>query len=142
MRIERSKLRLEKIEPNLPPPGLFDRVPMADPNLPETFFEDAVKGGDQLFYLVNTETGQKLVLTCFRFDEVRHEIELLATQSLVQGYRFTVDCLPIAEEKARELGAKSLRIATLRPGLIGLCEKQGYRIAEVILRKDLTPTTK
>ncbi len=139
MRIQPSSLTLEKLKSYLPEPGLFDQVPMDDPHLKPTFFEDAVRNGAELYHLVEKDTGKIILITCFQWDDQRDEFELLATQSYDSKFSVTKDALPVAEQTAMIQGAKSMRIATLRPGLIKLCVESGYRIAEVILRKDLTP---
>lgn len=137
MKLTTSRLRLEQIEGILPESGLFDRVPMDDPHLSPTFFSDALKNGARLYHLKDDE-GNLLALTCFLWDAQRQEVELLATQSLDNRFQFTQAALPLVEQVAKTMGAKSLRICTLRKGLIALCaDKCGFRIAEVTLRKNL-----
>lgn len=132
-----SKLTLERIAAYLPEGELFDRVPMDEPYLCESFFKDAVARGAELYHLLD-ENKTPLALTCFLWDEARQEVELLATQSLVKDFAFTEEALPLAEEIARSMGAKSMRLCTLRTGLIKIATgKSGYRIAEVTLRKNL-----
>lgn len=134
MRKVTSRLTLEKLD-HLPETGLFDRVPMDDPNLTESFFQDAVRDGAVLYHLLD-DARTALALVCFLWDDKRHEVELLAAQSLTSDYVLSQEALPLLENMAREMGARSLRVSTLRKPIIGFLQHAGYRIAEVTLRKD------
>lgn len=51
--------------------------------------------------------------------------------------RLTAAFLPQLEAKARELGCATLRFHTMRPGLVETATQAGYRVCEVICRKDV-----
>lgn len=49
----------------------------------------------------------------------------------------TAAFLPQLEAKARDLGCATLRFHTMRPGLVETAVAAGYRVCEVICRKDV-----
>jgi hypothetical protein len=53
------------------------------------------------------------------------------------GERLTEKVLPQIEELAREHGCATISFHTIRPGLLRKAMAQGFRVCEVIVRKDV-----
>ncbi len=65
------------------------------------------------------------------------EFVILAAYSGDARVSVTAHCLPEIEATARAIGCATIRFHTMRPGLIARARAAGFRVSEVIARKDI-----
>ena len=115
--------------------GVFDKCPMDAPEFDRDTWQHWINKGSIVLDVLEDglSIGKMLVFP----DDV--EVMLVAGVSTVPGrsslYHIGMDAL---EKWALENGFKSICTSSIRPGLIKNAENRGFRIAEIILRKDLS----
>jgi len=129
-------------------PALWDREAEAWARLlphdsPEDYgdlFSRLVKTGEAFaFELVKTDENRRVGIVVARVDKSYKtgELHIKGAFSVENYGDLTAEFLPELEAKARELGCATIRFHTMRPGLVSKAMRAGFRVCEVICRKDV-----
>jgi hypothetical protein len=83
--------------------------------------------------------GERIGFVVYEIDEnFEHpEMILVAAYSSEGRVDVTEMCLPELAELAAREGCATIRFHTMRPGLIAKAQRAGYRVSEVIMRRDV-----
>lgn len=99
---------------------------------------EAVKSG-RASMLNITHNGKRVGFIVYRIDRdfTLPEFEIIAAYSGEGRIDVTASCLDQLADLAAREGCASIRFHTMRPGLIAKAEAAGYRVSEVIMRRDV-----
>lgn len=103
-------------------------------------FADMVKSGAARAYEVVKESdGRRVCIVVARVDRSYSSGEFVIEGAFCPENRgdLTAEFLPELEAKARDLNCATVRFHTMRPGLVAKAVQSGFRICEVICRKDV-----
>lgn len=103
-------------------------------DIDEKYYEDALKDGAFTGVIRNEKNEILIILLC----QIEYkEFVIIAAKSRTADGRLTKECLPLIEKFAAENNCTSVRFGTMRAGLIEVSKNCGYRIGEIIMRKEI-----
>lgn len=130
-------------------PGLWDEVAEAWSRLiphdwpgehQEHIRADVESGRAHLLDCVNDYTGERVGFVVAAVDKSFPEPELLiraAYSAAGPAHNLTAEVLPQIYAHARELGCRTIRCHTMRPGLVSKLMRAGWHPSEIVCRFDL-----
>lgn len=113
-------------------------VPFDNPTEWKDYLSRGVRSGG--FKLIRLEyNGEPVGLMVYKIEEAAAREFVLVSLYCEPSCRF--DVIQIVEEAAEKIakqtGCVSIRFHTLRPGLVAKGRKRGFRIAEIVMRKNI-----
>lgn len=111
----------------------FDKIPIDDISLDKNFYQSEIEDGAKLYDLIDA-SGKHVYTLCKKEGK---EFVIIAAISEDGIFDAVKEGLEVLENEAKNLGCVTVRFSTMRNGLVKKAKDNGYRIAEVILRKDL-----
>lgn len=129
-------------------PAIWDRqaeawarlLPHDSPEDYGALFSQMIKtGAARAFELVKNSDGRRVAIVVARVDRSYKSGELVIEGAFAPQNRgdLTAEFLPELEAKARDLGCATVRFHTMRAGLVAKAMQAGFRVCEVICRKDV-----
>ncbi len=103
-------------------------------------FSRMVKAGEaQAFEVVDPAQPGRVAMVVARVDRKypSGELAIHAAYAPENQGDMTAEFMPEIEALARKLNCATVRFHTMRPGLVAKALKQGFRVCEVIVRKDV-----
>ena len=98
-----------------------------------------IAAGD--LYVVGVFAGGELGMVVLLREETittaARELVIVAAAGRIPGVDLTRHVLPAIEDLARSLGCQSVRLHTMRKGLIRKTVRHGYMLSEIVMRKAL-----
>lgn len=113
------------------------QLPHDSPGLARRFLHEAVTSGTaELFHI--TRAGKVVGMVVAEVDHGFNPPELLVRAGYSSDHTpITPEIFGLLEQIARERGCGTLRFHTMRGGLIARAEAAGWRVSEIILRKNV-----
>lgn len=128
-------------------PGVIDRarlqslgrsIPNDDPLKDKDYLEKGVESGE-FRALEIVEDGQPVGVTIFKMIDRPGGKECLSVATHADGETDTTKhAMPILEEFAKSEGCKSIRLHTVRTGLVEKLTASGWYVSEIVMRKELS----
>lgn len=112
------------------------KIPYDSPTETQAAVIAAIRRGEHKVLKVSQE-GKEVGFTVYSVIENERGAEFLSVVSWGQGVSLTEEVIPLLEDIARQLGCRSMRLHTCRPGLIEKLLKQNWFCSEIIMRKAL-----
>jgi hypothetical protein len=115
-----------------------NRIPFDDPTLWKDYLSRGVKSGQYKCARIE-HNGVEKGIAVFAIDQcAKREFVVVAVYcDPIPGVDVTAYVGRMAFDLAKAEKCTSVRFHTMRPGLIMKAQKLGYRVAEVVLRKEL-----
>jgi hypothetical protein len=116
---------------------LHQSIPCDSPVETMDYVEKRVMSGDYTIASV-FEDGTPVGWTVYGIENHEQGREMLSVASYGQGKgNLTRAIIPKLEGVARGEGCKTIRLHTIRPGLVEQLLKQGWFVSEIVMRKEL-----
>ncbi len=116
-------------------------IPFDSPAETRDILERMVKAGEaKVCDIIRAEKPVGMLVFSVEELTAGRELVLVAAFSQNQEIDYTDLLSRFADLLASGLGCKSIRLHTLRPGLVRKAQALGYSTAEIILRKTLPPS--
>lgn len=111
-------------------------LPADDPQATIDHIKDGLAKGRTVLIDVENHEGEKLGFTVYEIIETTHGKEFLSIASLARDNRnMTQEFIPHFEEIARQNDCSTLRLHTLRAGLVRELLAMDWEVSEVVMRK-------
>ena len=112
------------------------RLPADAPEIPADWLARQVGAGRATLWPVVDAAGAQVGFVAVRRDEESKELRCLAAAA-DHTVGLTPRIFAALEPLARSEGLGSICFSTIRPGLVLLAQKHGYRVREVFMGKDI-----
>lgn len=84
------------------------------------------------------QDGRRVGFTVFVENEEDAGKEMLSICTYADGENVTGLAMPLLEDVARSRGSKTMRLHTMRTGLVEKLRRSGWFVSEIVMRKELT----
>ena len=118
--------------------NVFDSCPFDEQPITREAFRAICEEADATAIELSFK-GQPLVIGAHRLHDTEHgkEFEAFCVFSVRNDQKLIHDFIIACEKLAKTLNCYSARFSTLRPAMVAVGKKHGYRISEVQMRKFL-----
>jgi len=105
----------------------------------ETLGEKVKSGELRCLDLLKEGSPEKIGTVLYDIDSQfpQPEMVIVAAYSGANKFDVTAHCLPELEALAVSLGCATIRFNTMRAGLVAKTSRNGWRVSEIIMRKDV-----
>jgi len=113
------------------------RLPECDPTVSPDWFRAQVEAGGLKVLTAENEDGEHVGTLLVRTEagDLGKEFVIVAAAGGYEGVDLTAAILPTLERLAREGGCCTVRVHTMRPGLVRKLGRMGYATSEIVMRR-------
>ncbi len=113
------------------------RLPECDPTISPDWFRAQIEAGGLKALTAESDDGEHVgtVLVRTEAGDLGKEFVIVAAAGSYEGLDLTAAILPALERLARDEGCVTVRVHTMRPGLVRKLGRMGYATSEIVMRR-------